>query len=280
MHIFRVYFSKLATRNPIWRLFVGLLHSSIFIFLIAVLASQKILQDDIAVPLIIFFPIFVILTYTFFLRRFFNPEDLDKFLKSKEEKRKEREQRKKEREAEAERYKRELIKEEEKEKKRIKDNYLDIGLGHELPKTIKKIRRKITDKKTIKVNLNYSFGADGMHKMDFVRYYAEKYMPNLLHEIRKEVIDDLKEHKLKYPKWEKFIKKYDKKILIKSFFIPSYASNLVHDIMLEKILGYFKRNGWTVSNKKNKREEMDLIIVPGLTETIVDEIFYLHPPEK
>ena len=278
MHIFRVYFSKLAARNPIWRFLIGLLHSSIFIFLIAVLASQKILQDDIAVPLIIFFPIFVILTYTFFLRRFFNPEDLDKFLKSKEEKRKEREQRKKEREAEAERYKRELIKEEEKEKKRIKDNYLDIGLGHKLPKTLQKIRRKITDKSVIRIE-NYLIP-------QFNEYYLKKYMPNLLYEIRKEVINGLIEHKILYPNWKRFIeKKYDPSILSRDggirlgtrVFNPE--GDLVEQIIFDKLIDYFLKNGWTLSEDRYRKKESKIVPIPR-TAIVNKEIFYLHPPEK
>ena len=209
---FRIYFLKLAASHPAWRFFISLIHSSIFFCFSFILFVLNILRVEIVVGSVVLVPPIIIITYTFFLRRFANPTKLEELLKLKEERDKEREierAREKERK-DKERKEREIerAREREEEEKRIKDNYLDIGLGHKLPKTIEKIRNPITDKRFIKIDTTYTRAE--FSKANFCQRYTVKYMPTLLHEIRKELIDELIENEMKYDEWKKFIKKkYD-----------------------------------------------------------------------
>ena len=304
---FRIYFLKLAASHPAWRFFISLIHSSIIIFLFFILYALNILQVEIAAGSVFLVPPIIILTHTFLLRRFANPTKLEELLKLKEEKDKER-AREKERidsdrrcreeegreSEERERKKRE--RERKEEEKRIKDNYLDIGLGHKLPKTIEKIRNPITDKGIIRIEQGKERGGYGTagYKFEFNEYYYEKYMPNLLHEIRKEVIDEFIEHQIVYPKWKVWIKRwYDSSILIEcknysaelkadgkviSRFFGEYGL-LVQSIIFSKLIEYFQENGWTLSEDIQK--EKVIKTTAFIRETrYYQEISYLHPPEK
>ena len=290
---FRIYFLKLAARHPAWRFFISLIHSSIFFCFSFILFVLNILRVEIVVGLVVLVPPIIIITYTFFLRRFANPTKLEELLKLKEERDKEREierAREKERKDKA-RKEREIerAREREEEEKRIKDNYLDIGLGHKLPKTIEKIRNPITDKSVIKIEQGDERGAQGVtgYEFEFNEYYSEKYMPNLLHEIRKEVIDEFIEQEIVYPYWKDFIKKkYDRSILnadgkIKFgliFFNHDYH-HFVHPIIFRKLIEYFQENGWTLSEDIQKEKVIKTI--PVITSQIIyQEVYYLHPPEK
>ena len=271
---FRIYFLKLAARHPAWRFFISLIHSIIFFCFSFILYVLNILRVEIVVGLVFWVPPIIILTYTFFLRRF--TTKLEELLKLKERKDKERESKEresKERESkereieraiEKERKDKEKKEEEKEEEKRIKDNYLDIGLGHKLPKTIEKIRNPITDKSIIKIEQGDERGAGGVtgYEFEFNEYYTEKYMPNLLHEIRKEVIDEFIEQEIVYPYWKDFIKKkYDRSILnadgkIKFgliFFNHDYH-HFVHPIIFRKLIEYFQENGWTLSEDIQKEK--------------------------
>lgn len=238
-------------------------------------------------------PPIIILTYTFFLRRFANPTKLEELLKLKEEREieraREKEEKDKEREIEKARERERKDREEKEEQKRIKDNYLDIGLGHKLPKTIEKIRNPITDKSVIKIDTTYIFGDDT--KGDFCKIYTVKYMPTLLHEIRKELIDEMIENEMKYVQWKEFIKKKYDPILIKgeikdksleklhTTFGSRTELRLLIEIISEKLIEYFLENGWTLSDDQFEQEELSLLPIP--MKTIVNkQVFYLHPPEK
>ena len=297
---FRIYFLKLAARHPAWRFFISLIHSSIFFCFFFILYVLNILRVEIVVGLVFLVPPIIILTYTFLLRRFANPTKLEELLELKEERDKEkeieraREKERKDKEREIARTREkereiERAREREEEEKRIKDNYLDIGLGHKLPKTIEKIRNPITDKSIIKIEQGDERGAQGVtgYEFEFNEYYSEKYMPNLLHEIRKEVIEEFIEQEIVYPYWKDFIKKkYDRSILnadgkIKFgliFFNHDYH-HFVHPIIFRKLIEYFQENGWTLSEDIQKEKVIKTI--PVITSQIIyQEVFYLHPPEK
>ena len=297
---FRIYFLKLAARHPAWRFFISLIHSIIFFCFFFILYVLNILRVEIVVGLVFLVPPIIILTYTFLLRRFANPTKLEELLELKEERDKEkeieraREKERKDKEREIARTREkereiERAREREEEEKRIKDNYLDIGLGHKLPKTIEKIRNPITDKSIIKIEQGDERGAGGVtgYEFEFNEYYTEKYMPNLLHEIRKEVIDEFIEQEIVYPYWKDFIKKkYDRSILnadgkIKFgliFFNHDYH-HFVHPIIFRKLIEYFQENGWTLSEDIQKEKVIKTI--PVITSQIIyQEVFYLHPPEK
>ena len=125
------------------------------------------------------------------------------------------------------------------------------------------------------------------YEFEFNEYYTEKYMPNLLHEIRKEVIEEFIEQEIVYPYWKDFIKKkYDRSILnadgkIKFgliFFNHDYH-HFVHPIIFRKLIEYFQENGWTLSEDIQKEKVIKTI--PVITSQIIyQEVFYLHPPEK
>ena len=297
---FRIYFLKLAARHPAWRFFISLIHSIIFFCFSFILYVLNILRVEIVVGLVFLVPPIIILTYTFLLRRFANPTKLEELIELKEERDKEkeieraREKERKDKEREIARTREkereiERAREREEEEKRIKDNYLDIGLGHKLPKTIEKIRNPITDKSIIKIEQGDERGAGGVtgYEFEFNEYYTEKYMPNLLHEIRKEVIDEFIEQEIVYPYWKDFIKKkYDRSILnadgkIKFgliFFNHDYH-HFVHPIIFRKLIEYFQENGWTLSEDIQKEKVIKTI--PVITSQIINqEVFYLHPPEK
>ena len=297
---FRIYFLKLAARHPAWRFFISLIHSIIFFCFSFILYVLNILRVEIVVGLVFLVPPIIILTYTFLLRRFANPTKLEELLELKEERDKEkeieraREKERKDKEREIARTREkereiERAREREEEEKRIKDNYLDIGLGHKLPKTIEKIRNPITDKSVIKIEQGDERGAQGVtgYEFEFNEYYSEKYMPNLLHEIRKEVIEEFIEQEIVYPYWKDFIKtKYDPSILnadgkIKFGFIFFNHSHhhFVHPIIFRKLIEYFQENGWTLSEDIQKEKVIKTI--PVITSQIIyQEVFYLHPPEK
>ena len=297
---FRIYFLKLAARHPAWRFFISLIHSIIFFCFSFILFVLNILRVEIVVGSVVLVPPIIIITYTFFLRRFANPTKLEELLELKEERDKEkeieraREKERKDKEREIARTREkereiERAREREEEEKRIKDNYLDIGLGHKLPKTIEKIRNPITDKSVIKIEQGDERGAQGVtgYEFEFNEYYSEKYMPNLLHEIRKEVIEEFIEQEIVYPYWKDFIKKkYDRSILnadgkIKFgliFFNHDYH-HFVHPIIFRKLIEYFQENGWTLSEDIQKEKVIKTI--PVITSQIIyQEVFYLHPPEK
>ena len=318
---FRIYFLKLAARHPAWRFFISLIHSSIFFCFSFILYVLNILRVEIVVGLVFSVPPIIILTYTFFLRRFANPTKLEELLKLKERKDKEREieraiekerkdkereskereskEREIERAIEKERKDKEKKEEEKEEEKRIKDNYLDIGLGHILPKTIEKIRNPITDKRFIKIDTTYTGGE--FSKADFCQIYTVKYMPTLLHEIRKELIDELIENEMKYDEWKKFIKKkYDPLLIeggMKEFLykngqflyrmdLNSWKSTnnewgLLVEIIFEKLIEYFLENGWTLSSNQFEQEVFLPVTLGTQSKTLVyKQVFYLHPPEK
>ena len=304
---FRIYFLKLAARHPAWRFFISLIHSIIFFCFSFILYVLNILRVEIVVGLVFWVPPIIILTYTFFLRRF--TTKLEELLKLKERKDKERESKEresKERESkereieraiEKERKDKEKKEEEKEEEKRIKDNYLDIGLGHKLPKTIEKIRNPITDKRFIKIDTTYTRAE--FSKANFCQRYTVKYMPTLLHEIRKELIDELIENEMKYDEWKKFIKKkYDPLLIegeMKEFLykngeflyridmITWKSSNnewgLLVEIIFEKLIEYFLENGWTLSSNQFEKEEVRTVPVP-MKALVYKQVFYLHPPEK
>ena len=297
---FRIYFLKLAARHPAWRFFISLIHSIIFFCFSFILYVLNILRVEIVVGLVFLVPPIIILTYTFLLRRFANPTKLEELLELKEERDKEkeieraREKERKDNEREIARTREkereiERAREREEEEKRIKDNYLDIGLGHKLPKTIEKIRNPITDKSIIKIEQGDERGAGGVtgYEFEFNEYYTEKYMPNLLHEIRKEVIEEFIEQEIVYPYWKDFIKKkYDRSILnadgkIKFglIFFNHHYHHFVHPIIFRKLIEYFQENGWTLSEDIQKEKVIKTI--PVITSQIIyQEVFYLHPPEK
>ena len=290
---FRIYFLKLAARHPAWRFFISLIHSIIFFCFSFILYVLNILRVEIVVGLVFLVPPIIILTYTFLLRRFANPTKLEELLKLKEEKDKERAREKEridsDRRCREEEGRESKERERKEEEKRIKDNYLDIGLGHKLPKTIEKIRNPITDKSVIKIEQGDERGAQGVtgYEFEFNEYYSEKYMPNLLHEIRKEVIDEFIEQEIVYPYWKDFIKKkYDRSILnadgkIKFgliFFNHDYH-HFVHPIIFRKLIEYFQENGWTLSEDIQKEKVIKTIPVIR-SQIIYQEVFYLHPPEK
>ncbi|MDA7788680.1 hypothetical protein N8976_02125 [Gammaproteobacteria bacterium] len=131
-----------------------------------------------------------------------------------------------------------------------------------------KIRNPITDKRIIK-----------MKKKMFCDAYTVKYMPTLLHEIRQELIDEMVENKSRHRNWEKFIKnKYDpllaKKEVEENFlykligFDISANSDLLIEIIFEKLTEYFLENGWTFEVKEVKMSFVNA------------EELYLYPPKK
>lgn len=254
MNSLRIYFLKLAARNPIWRFFVSFIHLHIFWFFVFMVAFNFVdisEPDDTVILLILCISIIFILTYTFFLGRFSNPSKLKELLKSEEMKRKEAEK---------------------KEKKRISDNKI------KLPKTINIIRKPIKESSTIVLNSGEHYSQERYSKIFIL---IEDYMPSLLHEVRKEVHSRMreknKEIEIDSIMWDEIVKNYDEYILRRGYvpfdFYPaslvigafmrvaSYGlfgnesgksdsqkiNKIIYDVLESHVVRYFEQSGWRAS---------------------------------
>ena len=254
MNSLRIYFLKLAARNPIWRFFVGFIHLHIFWFFVAIVAFNFVDSsepDETVILLFLCISIIFILTYTFFLGRFSNPSKLKELLKSEEMKRKEAEK---------------------KEKKRISDNKI------KLPKTINIIRKPIKESSTIVLNSGEYYSQERYSKIFIL---IEDYMPSLLHEVRKEVHSRMREKNREIGidpiMWDKIVKNYDEYILRRGsvpfdFYPASLAvgafmrvaslglygdeggkadsqiiNKIIYDVLESHVVRYFEQSGWRAS---------------------------------
>ena len=252
MNSLRIYFLKLAARNPIWRFFVGFIHLHIFWFFVGMVAFNFVdisEPDETVILLILCISIIFILTYTFFLGRFSNPSKLKELLKSEEMKRKEAEK---------------------KEKKRISDNKI------KLPKTINIIRKPIKESSTIVLNSGKYYSQERYRKIFIL---IKDYMPSLLHEVRKEVHSRMREREIGRDSimwdWDKIVKNYDKYILhyVHFDFYPAslaegallrvlslglygdeggkadsqIINKIIYDVLESHVVRYFEQSGWRAS---------------------------------
>ena len=254
------YFRTLGLRHWLWRLMVGSLHT-MPLFLIVMFAAEEGYIDNNPATRDLYFIVpsfFLWFVYLFVLPRLVPSKFAAKFAAQQLKNEKDYEKRQKK---ESTKQKQKLV---DKENKRVRD----IKLGHKISKTVMKIRNPITDKRIIK-----------MEKKMFCDAYTVKYMPTLLHEIREELVDEMIENKVKYPRWEKFITKQYDPCLAKKEVEKDFLSGIVRavdypmcallvEIMFEKLTEYFLENGWTFEVKKMKN--------------IFDsnEELYLYPPKK
>ena len=167
----------------------------------------------------------------------------------------------------------------------------EVKIRNKFPETIEKIRKPITDKRVIKINADDFTSWWSMNsREDFCNVYTVKYMPTLLHEIREELVDEMIENKVKYPRWEKFITKQYDPCLAKKEVEKDFLSGIVRavdypmcallvEIMFEKLTEYFLENGWTLSENQFQQEEFTIIPIP-MNEIVNKQVFYLHPPKK
>ena len=178
-----------------------------------------------------------------------------------------------------------------KEIKDKKNMTEEVKIRNKFPETIEKIRKPITDKRVIKINADDFTSWWSMNsREDFCNVYTVKYMPTLLHEIREELVDEMIENKVKYPRWEKFITKQYDPCLAKKEVEKDFLSGIVRavdypmcallvEIMFEKLTEYFLENGWTLSENQFQQEEFTIIPIP-MNEIVNKQVFYLHPPKN